>query len=70
MLELFFEPMLIVIIGISGVFIIAILLVIAMFLLLGIYTGIEFLLWKLRLVKEPGWHKRERELKIFKASIP
>ncbi len=70
MIDLFFESMLTVIIGISGFCLIAVLMVLVLLVVLAIYTGIEFLLYKLGLAKEPGWRERARELKKIKASIP
>jgi len=70
LIDLFFEPMLIVIIGIAGILLIAALMCLVVVVVLAIYTGIEFLLFKLGLVRESGWRVRARELKEIKASIP
>ena len=63
MLSYFGESILSFLTGVAGIVII--LLVLCVVFLVGycLFIGIQFVLWKCRLVDEPGWHEWKREKK-------
>lgn len=69
MIDLFFESILTVIIGIAGILLIVVGLCCVAAAGVIVFAAVELLLFKLGLVKEPGWVERAREEKEYKSRI-